>query len=96
MDRYKEMPASKNRPFVFLTLLEISRASEKWKLREQEAPPKKETMIPRQNRGGKGEWQNGIFACVCGLDSVAKCVTLQRAFVVTSIYNYMGALMRIS
>ena len=44
MERYKQMPASKGKPFALHHCWALLEHSEKWKLRDKEAPPAKGAM----------------------------------------------------
>ena len=41
MSRYKDMPSSKGKAFPYMHCWELLKNSEKWKLRDNEAPPKR-------------------------------------------------------
>lgn len=45
MERYKQMSASKSKPFVFQHCWKLLEHSEKWRLRDQETPPKKGAFV---------------------------------------------------
>lgn len=49
MERYKAMAASKGRPFTLQHCWKLLEHLDKWKLREQEAPPKKGAMLCLDN-----------------------------------------------
>jgi hypothetical protein len=45
MERYKQMAASKGKPFLLQHCYKLLEHSDKWKLREQEAPPVRGTFV---------------------------------------------------
>ena len=48
-ERFKQMPASKGKPFILFHCWNLLEHSEKWQLRDQEAPPKKDALNSMDN-----------------------------------------------
>jgi hypothetical protein len=45
VERYKEMQGSKGKPFTLQHCCKLLEHVDKWKLRDQETPPKKGTLL---------------------------------------------------